>query len=130
MVRVEKGEILVALIRGDGLPGLLIPKGGVEAGETVEQAARREIEEEAGLQDLTLLEILGTCERLSFDRRHWQITHYFLFQTDQVTGTPSDNRHVYSVEWFPLDQLPPMFWPEQLQLVLDNAPKIVDAIAR
>jgi len=128
VVRLEGGRLLVALVRGDGLTGHLLPKGGVDPGETTEQAARREIEEEAGLTDLRLLDYLGTRERLNFDRDRWQMTHYFVFLTSQIEGTPTDPRHAYDVEWYPLDALPPMFWPEQQSLIEDNVSRIENSV--
>jgi len=128
IVRVEDGKPLLALIRGDGLDGYLLPKGGVDPGEDIERAARREIEEEAGLTDLLLIDNLGTRERLNFDRNRWQVTHYFLFLTTQTGGKPTDPRHVYEVEWFPLDGLPPMFWPEQRSLIVESQARIEEAV--
>ncbi|MBU0530985.1 MAG: NUDIX domain-containing protein [Candidatus Uhrbacteria bacterium] len=39
------------------------PKGHILPGETVEQAAHREIKEETGLEDLTFIKCLGTIHR-------------------------------------------------------------------
>ena len=128
VVRREASRLHIALVRGDGLPGYLLPKGGVERGETIEQAARREIEEEAGLTDLLLLDDLGTRERLNYTRDRWQITHYFLFLTTQTGSAPTDPRHEYLVEWFPLDELPAFFWPEQLALVEENISRIEQTV--
>ncbi len=118
--------MLVALIRGDGLPDYLLPKGGVEADESDEQAARREIEEEAGQTDLVFVADLGARERLSYDRDRWQVTHYFLFRANEIGGLATDTTHAYRTEWFPIDDLPQMFWPEQRSLIEDNLVAIMD----
>lgn len=129
VVRWEDDRLLVALVRGDGLPDFLLPKGGVEAGEEDEEAARREVEEEAGLTDLRLLDDLGTKERLTYGRDRWQSTRYFLFLTAAIGGIPTDNSHEYTTEWHPIDALPPMFWPEQRQLIEENITRIRTAVA-
>jgi len=115
--RPGDGAVLVALSRLGAGDDCFLPKGGVEKGETVEQAARREIAEEAGLTGLTLLAPLGARSRLNWNRKRWITTHYFLFRTDQEEGRPTDPRQQYQLVWAPLDALPPIVWPEQRQLI-------------
>jgi ADP-ribose pyrophosphatase YjhB (NUDIX family) len=124
VARLEDGRVLVALAREADWPLFILPKGGVEVGESLEQAARREIAEEAGLTELRLLVKLGVRERLSHDRRRWNSVHYFLFATSQVEGAPTDLAHHYGVWWHPLRALPEMLWPEQLDLLRANAEDI------
>ncbi|RIK78552.1 ADP-ribose pyrophosphatase [candidate division KSB1 bacterium] len=128
VVRIANGKIYFACAGETGLSAYVLPKGRVEPGESLEQAARREIEEEAGLARLTLLDFLGTRERLDYDKRAWKKIHYFLFLTDQIEGRPTDPQHESEVKWFPLDELPEMFWPEQRQLVQENREHIVTRI--
>lgn len=120
VVRAEGERLKVALVREAGLDRVILPKGGVEAGEDVLAAARREIEEEAGLAELEMVLKLGVRERLSYNKKRWTVTHYFLFSTAQVEGTPSDDAHDYKLEWHDLDDLPPMFWSEQRALIETN----------
>lgn len=115
VVRLVAGRPFVALVREP--PGYVLPKGGVEAGETLEAAARREVVEEAGLSRLELLGPLGVCERCTFDKTYWSKTHVFLFATEQESGVPTDPKHVSAAAWFALDKLPGMFWPEQRALI-------------
>ena len=128
VVRLEAYRLLVALVGGEGArKGYILPKGGVEPGESLEEAARREIEEEAGLSRLTLLTRLGTLERLNWARTCWTTVHYFLFSTEQVEGRPTDEEYDYRLEWFPLDALPDLFWPEQRRLIEENREAIKSA---
>jgi ADP-ribose pyrophosphatase YjhB (NUDIX family) len=117
IVRHDPAGLLLAFAREADFPLYVLPKGGVKRGETLEQAARREIAEEAGLTELTLLRYLGVCPRLNFAKDRWMTIHYFLFTTRQVEGQPTDSAHHFGVWWFPLTDLPPMLWPEQRQLI-------------
>ncbi len=128
VARIADGQIYVALVGELGLTERVLPKGGVEPGESLEVAAQREIEEEAGLSSLELIEKLGTRARLSYDRVCWITTHYFLFVTEQVEGTPTDVEHHYEPAWHPIGALPAIFWPEQRELIETNRDKITELI--
>ena len=117
IVRCDHHTPVIALVRETDLADYVLPKGGVEPGETVEQTARREIAEEAGLTELSLVGKLGVRERLSYDKKWWTPVHYFLYTTEQTEGTPTDSVHPDGPFWFPLDSLPPFAWPEQRTLV-------------
>ncbi|MCU0607012.1 MAG: NUDIX domain-containing protein [Candidatus Edwardsbacteria bacterium] len=130
VARVERGTVLIALLKEDGFLRLVLPKGHLERGESLEQAARREIAEESGLTDLRLLCEIGVRERLDLKKRSWKTTHYFLFSTTQRSGHPTDAHHTYVLEWSPLDRLPDMFWPEQEELVRTNTAMIKSALFR
>lgn len=76
----------IAMVRhkvGNG--AWLFPKGHTEPGESDEEAARREIAEEAGITDLELLGDLGTYERYHIlpdgkdDCSELKEIHMFLF---------------------------------------------------
>lgn len=120
MVRRVDDQLWVALIREGRGPMYVLPKGRLERGESIQQAAIREIEEEAGLSQLTLLADLGVRERLNYSRRRWKKVYYFLFLTRQITGHPTDRYRSYELSWFPIHRLPDMFWPEQKALIEIN----------
>jgi 8-oxo-dGTP pyrophosphatase MutT (NUDIX family) len=123
VLRQEDQRVYLALVRELALareadvPPLVLPKGEVEPGKTLEAAARREIREEVGLSDLQVIGMLGVLERLSYNKIYWVQTHYFLFTTTQKEGIPTDTQHHDAVWWFPLDDLPAMLWPEQRRLI-------------
>lgn len=87
------GEILVV---NQGGVHWSLPKGHIEPGEDAIAAARREIAEEAGVDDLIFVKELGSYERF---RMNWDGTDnldeykeivVFLFRTDQMELAPRD----------------------------------------
>ena len=83
-------------------------------------ALAREIEEEVGITDLTMVAPLGTKERLSLYRTAWKVTHYFLYITEQIEATPVDLERHDAMTWVPIDDLQKVFWPEQRDLIRDS----------
>lgn len=130
IVRMEKEKLLICLVKEDGWDTYILPKGGTEDGETPLATAKREIEEETGLNDLKLVLELGVKERLTFDKTYLSKMHYFLFITKQKEGIPTDPFENYKPQWFDIDKLPPMFWPEQMELIEKNKEKIKDLIKK
>ncbi|NET05552.1 MAG: NUDIX domain-containing protein [Symploca sp. SIO2B6] len=128
VARLENKQIYIALVRENRGVEYVLPKGHLEANESLEQAAHREIEEEAGLANLQLIAALGVRERLNFSKRRWKKTHYFLFTTNQIEGSPTDPYIEYELHWFPLEQLPLLFWPEQQELIETNCTLIVELV--
>jgi 8-oxo-dGTP pyrophosphatase MutT (NUDIX family) len=89
-VVVRGDEVLVITPAGRRVTGL--PKGGMEAGETPEQAAAREVREETGVV-ATVRRPLGDV-RYTYrrnGRRVRKTVHFFLF--DFVEGSTDDHDH-------------------------------------
>jgi bis(5'-nucleosidyl)-tetraphosphatase len=129
VARLENDRVLIAAVREGRLPDYILPKGRLEAGESIEVAAYREVAEEAGLTDLVLVANLGQRERLDYSKKRWKIIHYFLFFTQQIDGTPTDTTHAYELHWFDLDRLPHFFWPEQ-QALLESHRTLIETTIR
>ncbi|WP_177238703.1 NUDIX hydrolase [Pseudonocardia ammonioxydans] len=82
-----------------------LPKGHIEAGETAEQAAVREVEEETGIIG-EVLAPLGTIDFwfVAEDRRVHKTVHHYLMRA--LGGELSDaDVEVSEVAWVPLDEL-------------------------
>ncbi len=103
MVRSDEIVVIVPFKRAaDGRRVLGLPKGHVEPGETDEQAARREVEEEAGVLARPVGE-LGEVS-YSFERRGRTVSkqvRFFLF--DYISGDVADHDHeIEEASWMPL----------------------------
>jgi mutator protein MutT len=103
-VVVRGDEVLVITPAGRRVTGL--PKGGLEAGETPEQAAAREVREETGIV-ATVREPLGDV-RYTYrrdGRRVRKTVHYFL--CDYVEGSTDDHDHeVDEARWIAIRGAP------------------------
>ena len=128
VVRLDDGHIVVALVREGEDEAYVLPKGHVEAGESLEAAARREIREEAGVRDVTSLGELGVRERLNYRRTSWKRTHYFLFLVTRVSDPPPGGHA--GVAWAPIDALPAMFWAEQREFLETHRVHIMELVTK
>lgn len=104
VLRKEQGKWTIALEQQkDYMNGSwFLPKGHVEEGEDLEGTARREISEEVGVHELTLVEYLGKKERITEIRKEHKIIHYFLFETSQLELTPTATDKAHRGKWFDL----------------------------
>jgi 8-oxo-dGTP pyrophosphatase MutT (NUDIX family) len=102
MKRIEQAGGVVVNKAGQLLMVLAVsqmwtfPKGKIGAGEDPVAAARREIKEETGITELTLINELGSYERSGFTRENTEtpsvIKHirFYLFKTNQHELTVHD----------------------------------------
>ena len=123
------GKVYIILTYDSTRYSWVLPKGHIEQGETIEEAAIREVKEETGLEDVKIVRKLGIHQRKSFEGDEWKTIHYFLFDT-------SDNKELRKVmdddveltpKWFPVGDLPSLFWQEQKELIQENLEVIKDA---
>ena len=89
-------------------PGLEVPKGAVEQGESLDDAARREVEEESGIVGLHRLRRLGT-RMWKNERQHFFVGWIEDSPTGRfdhcVTGQGGDAGLVYRFQWLAVDRL-------------------------
>ena len=101
-------KILVAMMR-DTYGKWTFPKGHMEKGEAIEEAAARETLEELGLEEIRLIEPLGKIDiwfRDQYQKKGRMIhkdIHYFLFETFSNAELHADpDEHVLEAKWIPM----------------------------
>ena len=97
------GEGRVLLVEHTYLPGWHLPGGGVERGETAEQAMVKEMLEEAGA------EVIGRPRLLSIhdNRRAFRGDHVLLYRIDRWRQVEATQRgEIFQVGFFAPDALP------------------------
>jgi ADP-ribose pyrophosphatase YjhB (NUDIX family) len=98
----EEGRIL--LVEHTYVHGWFLPGGGVEAGETVEHALMRELQEEAGVQVIGRPQLLG----VHANHRVFKGDHVVLYRVD--AWEPCEPAHhqgeILAREWFEVHALP------------------------
>ena len=128
IIRWEGPELMVALTRvQDGpVPIVELPRGGIELGETAEQAARREIFEETGLEqcDLLLPEPFAAHGRAGFRKGIWIECCWYLYLTLQVHAQPSEMAH--ELLWSPFDRPGPLFWPGEQRMLTQERSRVFE----
>ncbi|WP_457595404.1 NUDIX domain-containing protein [Hydrogenimonas sp.] len=101
---------IVLIERRNSPHGIALPGGFVEVGESVEEACRREMMEETGL-DITLTRLLGVYSDPKRDPRFHTVSVVYI---SRAVGTPSAGDDAKEAHLFHLSQIP---WSE---LVFDH----------
>ena len=102
-----------------------LPKGHLEAGETLEQAAVREVAEETGIHG----SIIGSLGSIDFwfvveGRRVHKTVHHFLMRA--IGGELSDDDiEVTEVAWFPLPDISDQLAYSDERGLLDQADRLL-----
>ena len=86
-----------------------LPKGKMEAGESIETAALREVEEESGIGKLRLIEKFDTTYHIYPEREKWLLkqTHWYeMISQDKGKTVPQISEGITEVSWIPRNQIP------------------------
>ena len=98
----DKKDIEILLIQ-DSKERWTIPKGHIEPGETAKMTARREIEEETGLQNISVLTWLGKIhfKYRRMDKLVLMTTQVYLVQAMDSHERPTPEKWMKGIKWFP-----------------------------
>lgn len=106
LVSNRRGDYL--LIRRDGLWDL--PKGHQEAGEDIRVTALREVQEETGVDQLKLRDLICITDHCYRRNDIWHLKHtwwYDMLYTDPVDLTPQREEDITTAAWVAKSSLPP-----------------------
>lgn len=111
----------ILLIRDKRYNDWILPKGHVESNETLEETALREVLEEAHLNDVKLIKLLGTYKRFVPRANENKTIHYFLMKAGNDTKiTEEYSFDTEEVKWHPIDNLPSFYIKEQEDVIIKN----------
>ncbi len=103
VIKTEKGEKKVLLIKFADGTGLGFPKGHIDKGENIKKAALREVKEEAGLSNISIIKKLGVVTRPSIEDDGTRVKkdiHLFLMKTDDYNHIEADENY----GWFTIEE--------------------------
>lgn len=116
VVKNQKDEVLI--VRHTYLQGWHLPGGGVDHGEDVETAAKREVFEETGISDLNALRFIClTFNNAVSDRDH---VAFFEARTDELLSKKR-SAEIAEIRFVSRDTATEMIIPEHKKFILDNA---------
>jgi len=126
VVRLHDGRPLFLVIR-DSYDHWGFPKGHVEAGERADIAALREVMEEAGVQDVTVVGPIATIEW--WFRLHGDLIHkncqYFLMQTAVESTRPQESEGISECRWVTIEDARALIKYSNARDVLQRAYEMV-----
>ncbi len=102
----DKGQLFITL-RGKAAKNEVgtweIPGGSVEFGETLEEAVKREIKEEVGVE-IKIIELLDVCDHLiPKEKQHW-VSPTFICKITKGTPKILEPGKCDQIGWFTLDE--------------------------
>lgn len=115
IVQNREGKILI--VQHSYVHGWHLPGGGVDRGEDIETAARREVYEETGISELDGLQLICIHHNNEVsDRDH---VTYFVAKTDQ-TPTTEKNSEITEIRFVARDVALEIVTPEHQRIILEN----------
>ena len=114
LVTDEAGQVL--LLRHTYMPGWYMPGGGIEFGETAEEALARELVEEAGVR------LTGRARLVSFHSNHARFPgdHVLIYRVETWESCPATQvGEIEEVAWFSPEALPAETTPSTRRRIVE-----------
>ena len=122
-VAFSKDRKEVLLIKRRDVPVWVLPGGGIEKDETIEQALIREFQEETGYKVL-IKRLVGKYTPIN------KLAKYtYLFECEILSGESTTGTETKDIKFFKIDNLPKFLPPPYDEWILDahkNYPKIIE----
>ena len=121
-------DIEILLIQ-DSKARWTIPKGHIEPGETAKMTARREIEEETGLKNVSILTWLGKIhfKYRRLDKLVLMTTQIYLVQALDSHEMPTPEKWMKGIKWFPFAEALDIIEYEDIEKLMLIAKKKIRA---
>jgi len=129
--RGQDGQVRFLLIR-DSYKNWGFPKGHLEVDEPPAEAARREVVEETGLQELILhgpIKVIDWYFRFRGKTIH-KYCHFFLFESRQGEPVPEEAEGITACVWHPLDEAQQTVSYDNARDVLRQAAEMQQALVQ
>ncbi len=106
VVAEQRADGRLVLIRRADTGTWALPGGTVEWGETLRQTLAREMQEEAGIDDVELAEVIGVYSRPDRDPRFHAVTVVVRAKVGPIVRPPHNRLEIRECRAFATDEIP------------------------